>query len=41
MNSDIRQLLEAVKAGETSVDEAMLELKKYYTGIVLDLEVRK
>ena len=28
MNSDIRQLLEAVKAGETSVDEAMLELKK-------------
>ena len=26
MNSDIRQLLEAVKAGETSVDEAMLEL---------------
>ena len=28
MNSDIRRLLEAVKAGETSVDEAMLELKK-------------
>ena len=28
MNSDIRQLLESVKAGETSVDEAMLELKK-------------
>ena len=28
MNSDIRQLLEAVKAGGTSVDEAMLELKK-------------
>ena len=28
MNSDIRQLLEAVKAGKTSVDEAMLELKK-------------
>ena len=28
MNSDIRQLLEAVKAGETSVDKAMLELKK-------------
>ena len=28
MNSDIRQLLEAVKAGEASVDEAMLELKK-------------
>ena len=28
MNSDIRQLLEDVKAGETSVDEAMLELKK-------------
>ena len=28
MNNDIRQLLEAVKAGETSVNEAMLELKK-------------
>jgi NCAIR mutase (PurE)-related protein len=28
MNSDFRQLLESVKAGETSVDEAMLELKK-------------
>ena len=28
MNSDIRQLLESVKAGNTSVDEAMLELKK-------------
>ena len=28
MNSDIRQLLEAVKAGETSVDDALLELKQ-------------
>lgn len=28
MNSDIRQLLEAVRAGETSVDEALLEIKK-------------
>ena len=28
MNSDIRQLLESVRAGETSVDEAMLEIKK-------------
>ena len=28
MNSDIRQLLEAVKSGETSVDEALLEIKK-------------
>ena len=34
MNSDIRQLLEAVKAGETSVDEAMLELAAE-RGIVL------
>ena len=28
MNSDIRQLLESVKAGATSVEEALLELKK-------------
>ena len=28
MNSETRQLLEAVRAGETSVDEALLELKK-------------
>lgn len=28
MNSDIRKLLESVRVGETSVDEAMLELKK-------------
>ena len=28
MNSDVRKLLEAVKAGETSVDDALLELKK-------------
>lgn len=28
MNSDIRKLLEAVRAGETSVDEALLEIKK-------------
>ena len=28
MNSDIRQLLEAVRSGETSVDEALLEIKK-------------
>ena len=28
MNSDIRQLLEAVKSGETSVDDALLEVKK-------------
>ena len=28
MNSDVRQLLEAVKAGETSVDDALLELKQ-------------
>ena len=28
MNSDIRQLLEAVKSGETSVDHALLEIKK-------------
>ena len=28
MNSDIRQLLEAVRAGETSVDDALLEIKK-------------
>ena len=28
MNSDIRQLLEAVKSGETSVDDALLEIKK-------------
>ncbi len=28
MNSDIRNLLEAVKSGETSVDEALLEIKK-------------
>ena len=28
MNSDIRQLLEAVKNGETSVDDALLEIKK-------------
>ena len=28
MNSDIRMLLEAVKTGETSVEEALLELKK-------------
>ncbi len=28
MNSDIRKLLESVKAGETSVDEALLEIKK-------------
>ena len=28
MNSDIRQLLEAVRSGETSVDDALLEIKK-------------
>lgn len=28
MNSDIRKLLEAVRAGETSVDDALLEIKK-------------
>ena len=28
MNSDIRQLLESVKSGETSVDDALLEIKK-------------
>ncbi len=28
MNSDIRKLLESVSAGQTSVDEALLELKK-------------
>lgn len=28
MNSDIRQLLQAVRAGETSVDDALLEIKK-------------
>ena len=28
MNSDIRQLLEAVRAGDTSVDDALLEIKK-------------
>lgn len=28
MNSDIRKLLEAVKSGETSVDDALLEIKK-------------
>ena len=28
MNSDIRQLLEAVKQGTTSVDDALLELKQ-------------
>ena len=28
MNSDIRQLLEAVKNGETSVDDALLKIKK-------------
>ena len=28
MNSEIRKLLESVQAGETSVDDAMLELKK-------------
>ena len=28
MNSDIRQLLESVRAGETSVDDALLEIKK-------------
>ena len=28
MNSDIRQLLEAVKSGETSVDDALREIKK-------------
>ena len=28
MNSEIRKLLESVRAGETSVDDAMLELKK-------------
>ena len=28
MNSDIRQLLEAVRSGETPVDEALLEIKK-------------
>lgn len=28
MNSDIRQLLEAVKSGQTSVDDALLEIKK-------------
>ena len=28
MNSDIRKLLESVRAGETSVDDALLEIKK-------------
>ena len=28
MNSDIRQLLEAVRSGKTSVDDALLEIKK-------------
>ena len=28
MNSDIRQLLEAVRSGETTVDDALLEIKK-------------
>lgn len=28
MNSDIRKLLESVKSGETSVDDALLEIKK-------------
>ncbi len=28
MNSDVRQLLEAVRRGETSVDQALLELKQ-------------
>ena len=28
MNSDIRQLLEAVRSGQTSVDDALLEIKK-------------
>ena len=28
MNSEIRKLLESVRSGETSVDDAMLELKK-------------
>ena len=28
MNSDIRQLLEAVRSGETSVEDALLEIKK-------------
>lgn len=28
MNSDIRQLLEAVKSGETTVEDALLEIKK-------------
>ena len=28
MNSDIIQLLQAVQAGETSVDDALLEIKK-------------
>lgn len=28
MNSDIRKLLESVQAGQTSVDEALLEIKK-------------
>ena len=28
MNSDIRKLLESVRAGQTSVDEALLEIKK-------------
>ena len=27
MNSEIRKLLEAVKSGETGVDEALLQLK--------------
>ena len=28
MNSEIRKLLESVRSGQTSVDEAMLEIKK-------------
>ena len=28
MNSEIRKLLESVQAGKTSVEDAMLELKK-------------
>ena len=39
MNSEARQILEAVKAGSMSIDDALLEIKKEPFGSFLMLKI--
>ena len=38
MNSEARQILEAVKAGSMSIDDALLEIKKRALLRILDMQ---